>query len=182
LRIFDMIEQHALRVAHARAEHFEAMQVAAALVARDTEIHQRIEAACSRRDAAFAGLRSGDLPEVVGAARLAIAKADIEDLELLAAGIQTEFATAEQTSRLAEDALRAAESALASAEREMAIRELDEAVAQLEASLCAAIGERHRLAVEQSGGGFLMLARSWTPSNPLFDAITAGVPPKPAAR
>lgn len=177
-----MIEQHAVRVAHARAQLSEAIRAADTISARHAEVHQRIATACARRDAAFAGLRSGELPEDVGAARLAIAKADIDDLEALAAGLQCEIAAAEQTRRVAEDALRGAETALAHAERATAIQGLNEVVVQLEAKLCAAIGERHRFAVEQSGGGFLMLSRSWTPSQPLFAAVTAGVPPAPPER
>lgn len=177
-----MIEQHAIRVAHARARFSEAIRAAGVISARHAEVHQRIAAACARRDAAVAGLRSGELPEDVGAARLAIAKADIDDLEALATGLQPEIAAAEQTRRFAEDALRGAEAALAQTERAVAIQGLDEVVVQLEAKLCAAIGERHRLAVQQSGGGFLMLSRAWIPSKPLFDAIAAGVPPKPPTR
>ncbi|MGT2509768.1 hypothetical protein [Cupriavidus basilensis] len=177
-----MIEQRAIQVAHARAQLSEAIRAANTISARHAEVHQRIATACARRDAAFAGLRSGELPEDVGAARLAIAKADIDDLEALVAGLQCEIAAAEQTRRVAEDALLGAEAALAHTERAVAIQRLDEVVVQLEAKLCAAIGERHRLAVEQSGGGFLMLSRAWVPSKPLFDAITAGVPPMPPAR
>lgn len=100
-------------------------------------------------------------------------KADINDLQALAVGLQPE-AAADQTRRVAE-------AALAHTERAVALQALDEVLVQLEAKLCAAIGERHRLAVEQSGGGFLMLSRAWAPSKPLFDALTAGAPPKPPA-
>ncbi|MGO4416428.1 hypothetical protein AB4Z27_26010 [Cupriavidus sp. KB_39] len=177
-----MIEQHAVRVAHARDQLSEAIRAAGIITARRADIQQHIAAACARRDAALLGLRSGDLQENVGAARLAIAKADIDDLEQLAAGIQPEIAAVEQARRAAEDAVRAAETSLAHAERALVIQGLDKVVIQLEAKLCAAISERHRLAVEQSGGGFLMLSRTWSPSKPLFDAITAGVPPMLPAR
>jgi chromosome segregation ATPase len=172
-----MIEQRAIQVAHARAKLLDATRAVDDVAARLNEVNQRIVDAQARTAAALAGLRSGELQEDVGAARLAIANADIADLEELAARFHLDIAAAEQTRRVAEDALRGAEAALAQTERAAAIQGLNEIVVQLEANLCAAIGERHRLAVEQSGGGFLMLSRSWTPSQPLFAAVMAGVPP-----
>ncbi|CAG9168134.1 hypothetical protein [Cupriavidus pinatubonensis] len=172
-----MIEQRSTQVARARAALSDAICAVDGVMSRAAELSRRIAAAQARQEAALAGLRSGELSEDIGAARLAVAKADAEDLERLAAGLQSEVAGAEQARNAAAQTVRHAEEALAHAERAATIQGLDERIAQLEAKLCAAIGERYRLGVEQAGGRFLMLGQAWSPSKTLVDAFTYGIPP-----
>ncbi|MGT2429583.1 hypothetical protein ACU4HD_14145 [Cupriavidus basilensis] len=172
-----MIEQRATQVAQARAKFSDATQTVAGIAARLNEATQRIAEAQSRMAAALAGLRSGEIPEDVGAARMAVAKADIADLEQLATEVRSEAANAEQVRNAAAEALRHAEEGLAHAEREAVIQGLDERIARLDSVLCQAIAERHRLGIEQAGGGHQQLNRSWKPSEALHRAVVFQVPP-----
>lgn len=176
-----MIEQNAVRVAHARAKLSDATQAVTGVALRLSEAAQRIADAQSRMAAALAGLRSGEFQEDVGAARMAVAKADIADLEQLATEVRSEAANAEQVRNAAAEALRHAEEGLARAERESVIKGLDERIARLDSMLCQAIAELHQLGIEQAGGGHQQLNRSWKPSEALHRAVVFQVPPPPAS-
>lgn len=172
-----MIQQHAVRVAHARDNFSKAAQAVAGIATRLNEVTQRIADGELRLANALAGLRSGEIHEDVGAARMAVARADIADLEQLATEVRSDAATAEQVRNAAAEALRHAEEGLAHAEREAAVQGLDERIVRLDSVLCQAIAERHRLGIEQAGGGHLQLNQSWKPSEALQRAVVYQVPP-----
>jgi len=172
------IEQRAAQVARARAHLAKVTKDAEAFEARLQGVKEGISRAEKRRDEALAGLRCGDLQEDIGAARLAVAKADAVDLAGIATGIRQELANAESLRDAAAEALKSAEEWLSQGERDLMILGLDAQIMRLQDTLCRAIAERYRLGVDINGGRSMMLSQIWRPSKPLDDAVRFQVPPR----
>lgn len=162
--------------AAARAELEVAAKADDTAAANIATLRERAAEAANRRAEALAALRSGELSESIGGARVAVADADAADLQGLIVAAEAAAAQTARARVAAEQAVELAHRQLEHAERAEKIAALDRFIADAERKLCQAIGRRFTLGVEH--GGTRALSAHWRRSDELHRAIAYGVPPQ----
>jgi chromosome segregation ATPase len=164
------------RLAMACHKATQAGQVADACGQELDALIERHDQAQARHDRALEALRSGELDENAAAARMAVARADLADLEPLIDAAHQRVEGSNQAFQQAEAAVLNAEATLTRQEREADFDAIGNQIKVLESKLLVALHDRYRLGCELNGKRGTLF-NFWEPSPDLREAVTQMIPP-----
>jgi hypothetical protein len=171
-----MIINIANRVAEARRAESQAEIGAEEREDEFKALMERYAEAHSRHDNALQALRAGQLDEPTSAARMAVARADMMDLDVLMNAAHQRAEESKQALEAAKQAVCDAEAAFTRRTRQDDFDAIGDQIRRLESKLLGALADYFRLSCELNGKRGSLFG-IYVPNPDLLDAVVQMIPP-----